>query len=225
MKITCVSDLHGETPQLDGGDLLIVAGDLTGTDKLSEYEAFVRWLNKQDYKKKIVIAGNHDGLLETEGPQLLKWAADTEYLQDSATEFNGLKIWGSPWTPEFCDWHFMLKRGDEIKAKWDLIPDDIDLLVTHGPPATILDVVPRPYSGFEHVGCVDLLRTLKRLKNLKLHVFGHIHSDGLKSLRKNDILFVNSSILDDNYQLRKGYIKCNYQNSLYMDCLIQTVTN
>lgn len=215
MKITCVSDLHGETPQLDGGDLLIVAGDLTGTDKLSEYEAFVRWLNKQDYKKKIVIAGNHDGLLESEGSQLLKWAADTEYLQDSGTEFNGLKIWGSPWTPEFCDWHFMLQRGDQIKAKWDLIPDDTDILVTHGPPVMILDQVNSPRLQGDHVGCADLYDRVKKLPNLKLHVFGHIHeSYGKKVI--DGCTFVNASIMTREYEPENKPIQVQTHEKLHI---------
>src|SRR5215469_5675646 len=98
MIIDCLSDLHGHFPKLKGGDLLLIAGDLTAKHQIHEYEDFVRWLNEQEYKKKIVVAGNHDGLLEREGPQLLKWAKDCDYLLDSETEFEGLKIWGSPWT-------------------------------------------------------------------------------------------------------------------------------
>lgn len=215
MIIDLISDLHGETPEMPGGDLLIVAGDLTATDELKQYETFVRWLNTLDYKKKIVIAGNHDGLIESEGAQLLKWAADTEYLQDSGTEFGGLKIWGSPWTPEFCDWHFMKKRGDEITAKWDLIPDDIDILVTHGPPAMILDRADAWAPQSKHVGCADLCDALPRLKNLKLHVFGHIHESYGKEI-KNGVTFVNCSHMNRAYEPVNEHIRVETHEKLYI---------
>lgn len=34
MIIDCIADLHSHYPKLDGGDLLIVAGDLTDRDSL-----------------------------------------------------------------------------------------------------------------------------------------------------------------------------------------------
>lgn len=60
MLIDCISDLHGYYPKLEGGDLLIVAGDLTRSDDWEEHIIFCDWLSKQPYKKRIVIAGNHD---------------------------------------------------------------------------------------------------------------------------------------------------------------------
>lgn len=205
MIIDCIADLHGFRPETQGGDLLIVAGDLTGRNTLYEYEAFVNWLNLQDYKKKIVIAGNHDGLLEKEGRQLLKWAANTEYLLDSATEFEGLKIWGSPWTPTFCNWHFMLDRFGQIKKKWDLIPDGIDILVTHGPPYGVLDECQysKRSDKFKHAGCEELRYALERLMP-KLHVFGHIHEQGGRELlfkhEGPNTLCINASIMNEHYE-------------------------
>jgi Icc-related predicted phosphoesterase len=130
---------------------------------------------------------------------------DFEYLCDSGTEFEGLKIWGSPWTPVFFNWHFMKKRGEEIKKQWDLIPDDIDILITHGPPFGILDVSglsSRRKPGGFHCGCKDLTQTLERLTKLKLHVFGHIH-DGYGKMaighKGREFTCVNASIMDEDY--------------------------
>ena len=109
MIIDCISDLHGYQPKLDGGDLLIVAGDLTARDLESQYRQFIYWLDQQDYKKKIIIAGNHDGELQ-QNPGLFKFTV-FDYLCDSQSVFQDLKIWGSPWTPTFYDWHFMKNRG------------------------------------------------------------------------------------------------------------------
>lgn len=203
MKIDCISDLHGYKPKLEGGDLLIIAGDLTARDNKYEYVQFSEWFLQQDYRKKIVISGNHEGCIER-GDYYFnhEWLG---YLQDSGTEFEGLKIWGSPWTPEFCNWYFMKKRGKEIKEKWDLIPNDIDILITHGPPYGILDSTSfscrRPY-GTDHCGCVDLREAIERIQP-KLHVFGHIHEGYGQIVLKctpRDVLCVNASIMDKDYQ-------------------------
>ena len=56
MIIDCISDLHGYYPELEGGDLLIVAGDLTARDDENEHEIeFAQWFLTQRYKYKIFI--------------------------------------------------------------------------------------------------------------------------------------------------------------------------
>src|SRR5690349_16270157 len=101
MIIDCISDLHGFYQKLEGGDLLIVAGDLTAKDTLEELHAFNYWLLKQDYEKIVFIAGNHDNKLQNREPRNeIEWEGTPDtlnrivYLCDSGTEFEGLKIWG-----------------------------------------------------------------------------------------------------------------------------------
>jgi hypothetical protein len=97
------------------------------------------------------------------------------YLCDSGTEFEGLKIWGSPWTLTFdgINPNCTAFTGDEalLAEKFALIPDDIDILVTHGPPYGVLDKTDRG----ECVGSHSLLRRLGGFLSPRLHVFGHIH--------------------------------------------------
>lgn len=194
MIVDCISDLHGDYPELQGGDLLIVAGDLTAADRELQHAEFSCWLKKQPYTKKILIAGNHDGLVQQEvcfygGPE-----SSIEYLEDSGTEFEGFKIWGSPWTPTFLNWHFMKDRGDEIKAMWDLIPDDTEILITHGPAFGIQD-----QCGNKLLGCEELRDAINhRLHKLKLHVFGHIHS-GYGMVKVNGVIHVNASLMNEDY--------------------------
>lgn len=201
MIIDCISDLHGFYPEMPGGDLLIVAGDLTRTDRIEEYFKFFCWIAKTKYKKRIVIAGNHDGFAEN-NPEYMKLFSDFEYLCNSGTELEGLKIWGSPYTPTFYDWHFMADRGETIKKHWDLIPDDTDILVTHGPPYGILD---KTIDG-ENVGCEELSKSRRRIRP-RLHVFGHIHeSYGMQRPNLDFIdcpgypIFVNASHVNERYQ-------------------------
>lgn len=200
MIIDCISDLHGCKPVLQGGDLLIVAGDLTARDTTSQFIDFYDWLDDQKYKFKIYIGGNHDGILfckPHEGSRL----GNIQYLCDSECEFEGYKIWGSPWTPTFYDWHFMKDRGAPIREKWDLIPEDTDILITHGPPYGILDQVTISSRGRgqeKFAGCEELREALFRIKP-KLHVFGHIHSQGGKKVDLVSSICVNAAIMDEDY--------------------------
>jgi Icc-related predicted phosphoesterase len=205
MKIDCISDLHGYYPKLEGGDLLIVAGDLTARDTFQQHCDFKLWLYKQPYRKKIVIAGNHDGhfvgmpadkyIFSCYNSDTGEQESYADYLMDSGTEFEGLKLWGSPWTPTFYDWHFMRDRGESIKKNWDLIPEDTDILVTHGPPFGILDQTVEK----EFVGCEMLRDAMFRIKP-KLMVFGHIHEQGGKKVDLISTICVNASYVNENYQ-------------------------
>ena len=85
----------------------------------------------------------------------------------------GLNFWGSPWQPAYHNWAFNLPRGKALKAYWSRIPSDIDVLITHGPPAGFGDRSPVPGRG----GCVELMRRIQVLQPA-LHLFGHIHQDG-----------------------------------------------
>lgn len=211
MIIDCISDLHGFLPKLEGADLLIIAGDLTGRDTDKEHLDFIEWLAygqkyENKYKKVIYIAGNHDGFLDPKNKRYgqVKVPEDwnIEYLCDSGTEFDGLKIWGSPWTPTFLDWHFMKDRGDPIKEKWDLIPDDTEILITHGPPFGIQDQVKYSSKAKEgkFAGCEELRNAIDhRLNKLKLHVFGHVH-EGYGKVQVSGVIHVNASIMDEEYR-------------------------
>lgn len=202
MKITCVSDLHGFYPDLSGGDLLIVAGDLTARDTVFEHVKFMGWLERQIYRKKIVIAGNHDVLIQKTGFLSEHLPPKTEYLLDSGTEFDGLLIWGTPWTPWFhgvnpkCK--AFMRTDRDIKKKFALIPDNTDILISHGPMLHILDSNIDGYACGSH----SLRDNVDRVKP-KLMVFGHIHEQGGNQLmykhQGKNTWCVNCSLLDERY--------------------------
>ncbi len=203
MKIVCLSDTHNCNAQIEvpDGDILIHAGDATVTGSIPEIEAFNDWFANLPHKYKVLIAGNHDWLFETNNLYARKLLSDKIiYLQDSFTEIEGLKIYGSPWQPRFFDWAFNLMRGAELAEKWKLIPDDTDILITHGPPSGILDEVPRKFF-VENTGCEELIKKVEELakKNLKLHIFGHIHC-GYGRSEKFGVKFVNASNCDESYE-------------------------
>lgn len=191
--IHCISDLHGEIPDLPGGDLLIVAGDLSLAGTKFETKMFASWIdNLSCYKEKVVIAGNHDDYL-TLGNIPFKKA---HYLYNSGVNLFGFNIWGSPYTPTYHKWYFMKNRGAEIKKVWDQIPEDTDILVTHGPPYGILDQNRNDIP----CGCEELKKAVDRIKP-KYHIFGHMHEEYGK-IEKDGTVFINCSYMDEDYEPR-----------------------
>ncbi len=209
-RIVLISDTHGlhDSVSVPQGDILIHAGDCTDDIGQASLRNFLTWFEKQPCPEKILIAGNHDGAFE-KWPDLARamvkeMAPSVHYLQDSAVEINGIKFWGSPYTPEFFDWHFNCKRGEDIARHWNMIPNETDVLVTHGPPFSFLDV-----SGFKgaeidgHVGCRDLRDAIYRVEP-ELHVFGHIHHSYGTTTYIGDLghktTLVNASCCDERYR-------------------------
>ena len=199
-KIVCLSDTHNrhELIGVPDGDLLIHAGDATNMGTIDEIVAFNEWFTNLPHRHKIFVAGNHDWLFETNNRSARNLLdSSIHYLQDYSIEIEGLKVYGSPWQPRFFDWAFNLTRGEEIAEKWRMIPNDIDVLITHGPPFGVLDVVPRQHS-VENTGCEELIKRVAAIRP-KLHVFGHIHG-GYGTAEKFGVRFVNASNCDDSYE-------------------------
>jgi Icc-related predicted phosphoesterase len=204
MRIVCISDTHNCNDQIDvpEGDILIHSGDATINGTPDEIRNFNAWFSGLPHKHKIFVAGNHDWLFERDNVRARRLlSSNIIYLQDSPVEIEGMKFYGSPWQPRFYDWAFNLMRGPEIAEKWALIPDDTEILITHGPPNGILDEVPRVW-GIEKTGCEELRKRIDELSKLgllRLHVFGHIHC-GYGTMHTGGITFVNGSTCDEEYR-------------------------
>ena len=210
MVITFISDTHTKhrycEDDLPGGDLLIHAGDImnSGYDENDIWE-FLEWFNKREqYKGHVFIAGNHDRYFENkpdETKNILRAYPKVTYLQDKSLLYvnedtnDACSIYGSPHQPTFHNWAFNLPRnGEELQNKWNNIPKDIDILITHGPAWGHLDIVPY---GYLSVGC-ELLRECVDVIKPKIHVFGHVHS-GYGYKFHNGTHFFNASVLDERY--------------------------
>jgi len=196
MKFTAISDTHNkhDSLQVGSGDILLHCGDFSGRGEEKQIIDFNNWLGEQDFKHKIVIAGNHDFMFEREPEKAQNILSNATYLQDSYTVIEGIKIYGSPWQPWFHNWAFNLHRGQEIAQKWKLIPEDTDILLTHGPPMGIGDLTNRK----EHVGCEDLLKRVQEIKP-KFHCFGHIHEEN-GSWEEDGTRYINASICNFDYK-------------------------
>ena len=212
-RITFISDTHTKHDKLNGflpgGDILIHAGDLTSRGYITEVEYFMKWYDKiNNYDHKVFIAGNHDFGFQDENEKLrglLTGFKTIEYLQDELLALGEgeqeyidmIKIWGTPWQPEFHNWAFNLPRGEKLKEKWDMIPLNTDILITHGPPFGKLDYV--PYSNL-NVGCEELIKRVEEIKP-KIHVFGHVH-EGYGYVFDGNTHYINAAVLNGRYEYR-----------------------
>lgn len=229
-RFVCISDTHNRTNglKIPAGDVLLHAGDFSDIGQPKDIEKFGLFLSDLPHQHKVVIAGNHDLTFDTKNYGIL-WKRfrhpkqfDSQqlkdsiislpnviYLEDSGTVINGIKIWGSPWQPEFCDWAFNLPRGEACLAKWDLIPEGTDILITHGPPVGHGDLL---FNG-GRAGCVDLLDTIQKRVKPKYHVFGHIH-EGYGTTTDGTTTFINCSVCTYNYKPLNSPIIFDLPNSV-----------
>jgi len=195
IRLVFLSDthaLHGRV-RVPEGDVLVHCGDFTRKGDFIDVIEFDRFLAAQPHAHKIVIAGNHDICFERFPTRALEHLTHCTYLLDSSTTAMGLRFWGSPWQPWFYDWSFNLPRGEKLREKWALIPDDVDILVTHGPPRGILDVT----DDGRTEGCDDLRARVDEIAP-PVHAFGHIH-EGSGVKREGKTTFVNAAICTAGY--------------------------
>lgn len=208
VKIVAVADTHDAHDRLiiPEGDIFVHAGDWTMIGSKKKIRAFLDWVNALPHPHKVIIAGNHDLDMDPTTPmygdlkmkELMESYKGIHYLLDSSVTLQvgepsrQLKIWGSPFTPAFRDWVFQYDAGERA---WADIPDDTDVLVTHGPPQGILDSISERNGG----GCPALMERVRMVKP-KVHIFGHLHDDGGSTLFENETLFVNAAIgYDDEW--------------------------
>lgn len=178
VAIVCISDTHNAQVNVPDGDILIHAGDLTQSGSFQELRNAVTWLRALPHPVKIVIAGNHELLLDSALDDAsgraaserarLDWG-DIIYLENEETTIScphgrQLRVYGSPYSTRHGNWAFQYPRDQDVWA--GSVPDGIDVLITHGPPLAHLDLL--------KLGCPRLLQTLWRVRP-RLHVFGHIH--------------------------------------------------
>lgn len=219
---------------LPDGDVFLHCGDFTDYGTVEEVKKFNEFLGRLPHRHKIVIAGNHEMTFDenvlpmtgevrdhrrmtqslllknrneltsrglTHMSQLL---TNCIYLQDSMTTVHGLRIYGSPWQPQFCEWAFNLGSLEELREVWDKIPEGIDVLMTHGPPFGRGDRCTMDVNG----GCPELLLAVQNRVRPKFHVYGHIHEGRDPDWNEDEgfstdgiTTFINAAVLNRSYKL------------------------
>lgn len=198
MKIVAVSDTHGKLPEIPPCDVFVHAGDMCGYGNHSGWyqsnwmkDYFAPWIDQIPATHKIIIAGNHDWIFYN-NKKLLP-PLNCVYLENNGLEIDGVIFWGSPWTPWFYDWAFNFPnpgtRGDaaarDAIAVWSLIPENLDVLITHGPQYGLGDYVENKFGPPHNAGCHYLRNRVLEIKP-KVHIFGHIHGCLTTPLRHAD---------------------------------------
>lgn len=200
MRLVAISDTHGRHDELTlpAGDVLVHAGDFSNHGQAEEIIEFAQWLYAQPFAHRVVVAGNHDLMFESDPglavALLREHCPGVHYLQDDGVTLDGVSFWGSPWQPRFLNWAFNLERGKPLARIWARVPAGVDVLVTHGPPMGLLDKTRRG----EPVGCEELRLALARIKP-RVHIFGHIH-EAAGELTEAGVHLVNACSLDAFYR-------------------------
>lgn len=200
MKLCLISDTHGKHYQLDlpSADVLVHAGDFTMNGGESAIRSFNEWLGEQKAKFKhiVIIAGNHDIHFHFRPEWAKAMITNAHYLEDSGVVLDGKLFYGLPWTTPFgYGWAFNADP-EKMRDKLSLIPTETDVLITHGPAHSILDM---SNIGGISVGCKDLAFELRRIKP-EYHVFGHIHeANGMWA--GNGTTHINASIVNSSYDV------------------------
>jgi Icc-related predicted phosphoesterase len=198
MRVIVIADTHGSENELilPDGDTLVHCGDYSAQGTFHDLVAFNYWLGKQPHKYKICVSGNHDQYASTVGPSVTQeFLSNAIYLENSGVYIEGKTFWGSPYTPLFGHWAFMKKRGNDIAKLWQMIPQEADMLITHGAPQGILDI----NEHHESCGCYDLRQAIQK-RRIHHAVFGHIH-EGYGSITLDNTIYSNCSVLNAHYEL------------------------
>jgi len=197
MKAFILSDTHGQHYNIEKfpiADMVIHSGDFTAHDIFKEpaFYEFIDWYASLPYTYKVLVAGNHDGFIQLENKKAREYMLlhDIIYLEDESITIEGIKIYGSPWTPTFRNWYFM-DHDYNLEVLYKKIPHDINVLITHGPAYGILD----KNSFGQSCGSKSLGKRILELKDLRFHICGHIH-EGYGSKDTGDLLYVNAASPD-----------------------------
>ena len=186
MKILHISDTHTNHDKINipsDIDIIIHSGDFSNKKDIERNEKevleFIDWFASLDAKHKVLVAGNHDTSIQARlvTPEQIK-NRGIIYLENASVKIEGLLVWGSPYTPLYSDWAFM-QDEPELSLLWNTIPDDADIVITHGPPRGMLDLTfdsemdGTPY--YRLCGSESLAERINEVQPV-LHCFGHIHN-------------------------------------------------
>jgi len=202
MQVKIISDTHNEHGMITDleCDILVHCGDYGTKGNYTEARNFLSWMVKQPAKYKVLVPGNHDGKIKKSAElQMLAKEYGISILMNDSLEINGKKLWGG----DFVPWvrHGKYESSLAVRAgAWANMPMELDLLITHAPPKHILD----QNQKFEPCGCDQLLEAVK-IRDIKKHVFGHIHERGGQSIEAFGTTFYNCACLDESYLLVRGY--------------------
>lgn len=209
MKIIATSDLHGNLPEIEGCDLLLICGDIVPLDKQTSKvgtkvwftTTFESWAENLPCNKVLFIPGNHD--LYLEGDRYRKTYSELFPKDNKVTficheyyEYDGIKLFGSPYCKIFGQWAYMRTYKELVKLFKD-VPEDLDILFTHDAPFNCTDICLQGYN-FDCLGSVALREAILE-KQPKYALHGHLHSSQRSFESLGNTKVANVSYVNEHY--------------------------
>lgn len=219
MKICAISDIHGQFDkiQINPVDILFICGDIVPLQMQRNIpqslkwfkKYFIDWCNIQPVDQIYLVGGNHDFFLENSKPTVkdILLGTNINILYNEGAEYYDVEsnktytIWGSPLCHVFGNWAFMYS-DDYEKEQFDLMPNNLDFLITHDAPYGRNDICTQPiwWNKGEHIGNKALLDVVKN-KKPKFHFTGHLHTSNHDLIDYDGTRTACVSLLDENYTI------------------------
>ena len=210
-KIYATSDIHHtgieDIDDKESGTIVLAGDfmdrakekyDFPGAEKWWN-ETFLPWCEEHKDQQIVVIGGNGDmWLYENKGK--VKIPQNVHFLDDSAAEVNGMKIYGTSWSPSNKGNGAWEIPEEKLKEKFDNIPYGLDVLVTHAPPSIDGSDIDYDDVAKRHCGSEALTKAILE-KKPKLVLCGHIHRGSHKPVKLGDTTVINVSRVEtDRYE-------------------------
>lgn len=212
MKVCAMSDLHGDLPQIEECDLVLICGDIVSlkcqsfSDSCKKWykKVFKPWAEELPCNKVLFIAGNHERGVqghEEEYYELFPKDSKVTFLFDDLYTYKqDYKIYGTPWCTEFGHWAYMADN-EHLKEIYSKIPEGLDILMTHDQPYGYGDILLQedcPWRDGQHIGNVPLAAEVIR-KQPKYMFVGHLHSTDHSCINIYNTKRYNVSLKDEDY--------------------------
>ena len=161
MRLIVVSDTHERHTKLHSfpaGDIFIHCGDILMTSRVLSVKAGIRklywfneWMKDIPCKHKLIIAGNHDGIMEMIGKEAVqKILSNAVYLENSLIEIDQIKVWGTP----YSSGKSINKAFQSDKFSTETVQNaptsGVDILITHGQCPDLEEKVPHSVHLWGH---------------------------------------------------------------------------
>ena len=183
---------------------IILAGDFMEKAKKKENikdaekwweDKFIPWCEDHKDQNIIIIGGNCDKWLYYNRDKV-EWPKNVHYLDDTETEVNGMKVYGTSWCPHNMNGAWEVDN-EQLEKEFAKIPEGLDVLVTHVPPKGEGIELDHDTEFNNHFGSEALTKAILE-KKPKIVLCGHVHSGSHKPTMIGDSLVMNVSRIDDD---------------------------
>ena len=227
LKVTAISDLHGDFPHIEPGDVLCICGDIVPLYIQSDFTLslnwlkndFLNWVNSIECAYVVIVSGNHDFVFQDMHDTYEHHYSDVycrfadyvnetifngtkvTYLHDTDTVIGGYTFYGTPYIPALRRWAFY-QPSEKLRELFEKIPQtDIDVLLTHSPGKNVNQTgVSLQLPKQPEYGSAELTDVVSN-RNIKYWFVGHVHSGNHNLTDFTGTKVANVSLKDESYKL------------------------